>query len=174
MEARRSLAGALAGAIAAAAWAVQQPLDKRLFRSGHDDVELLGKLVTRGPEWPPIGLAMHVQNGALFGALYGQAKPFLPGPAAARGLLAAMVENFATWPLGRVVDRRHPARDELTPLTGNLRVLAQETWRHAVFGLVLGLLEERLSAGLDDEPPPVPVASNGHGDIEYAATAATS
>jgi hypothetical protein len=30
-----------------AVWAVQQPLDKRAFRSGYDDLGLLGKLVTR-------------------------------------------------------------------------------------------------------------------------------
>ena len=38
----RTLRGALAGAIAAAAWAAQQPLDKRAFGSDYDDVELLG------------------------------------------------------------------------------------------------------------------------------------
>ena len=54
MELRRTLNGALAGAAAAAAWAAQQPLDKRVFGSRYDDVELLGKLVTRGPAWPAV------------------------------------------------------------------------------------------------------------------------
>ena len=57
MELRRTLNGALAGAAAAAAWAAQQPLDKRVFGSRYDDVELLGKLVTRGPAWPAAGQA---------------------------------------------------------------------------------------------------------------------
>src|SRR5919202_3903349 len=109
MDLWRSLNGALAGGIAAGVWAAQQPLDKRVGGSGYDDVELLGKLVTRGPGWPLAGAAMHVGNGAAFGAVYAQLRPFLPGPAAVRGLLAAMVENFGLWPLGAVVDRLHPA-----------------------------------------------------------------
>ena len=166
------MAGAAAGAAAAAVWAAQQPLDKRLFRSDYDDVELLGKLVTRGADWPVAGLVLHLQNGALFGAGYVQAKPLLLGPPLARAVVAAMAENFAFWPLGRLVDRFHPARDELEPFHGNLRVLAQSTWRHLVFGLVLGALEERLSAGREEKPPQIPTSSNGHGNIEAAVSAA--
>jgi hypothetical protein len=168
----RTMTGAVAGAVAAAVWAAEQPLDKRLFRSDYDDVELLGKLVTRGSDWPLAGLALHVQNGALFGAAYAHAKPFLPGPPLARAVIAGMVENFAFWPLGRLVDRYHPARDELEPFQGNARALAQATWRHLIFAVVLGALEERLSARLDGEPPPIPASSNGHGNIEAAVAAA--
>ena len=169
MTMRRSLNGALAGGVAAAVWAAQQPLDRRVFASGYDDVELLGKAVTRTREWPLVGLALHVQNGAAFGAMYAQLKPFLPGPPAVRGFIAGMVENFASWPLGRLVDGYHPARKDLPELQGNMRALAQATWRHALFGLILGVVEERLNAELTPEPPDVPVSSNGHGDIEVAA-----
>ena len=55
---KRAFNGAVAGAIAAKAWGVQQPLDKRLFGTRYDDVELLGKLVTRGPAWPLAGFAI--------------------------------------------------------------------------------------------------------------------
>lgn len=172
MELRRTLNGALAGALAAAVWAAQQPLDKRLFASDHDDVELLGKLVSRGPGWPAAGLALHLLNGAAFGAGYALARPFIPGPRAAAGALAALAENFATWPLGPLMDRHHPAQGELEPLSGNRRVLAQETWRHVLFGLVLGELEGRLNPEDEYEPPrEVPVSSNGHGNIERAAVA---
>jgi hypothetical protein len=166
---RRSLNGALAGAFAAAVWAAQQPLDRRVFGSRYDDVELLGKLVTREREWPLAGVALHLQNGAAFGAVYAQLKPFVPGPPVARALLAAMVEHAALWPLTRLVDKRHPARRELEKLSGNERALAAATWRHALFGVTLGLLEHRLNSDPGDEPPPVPVSSNGHGDIEVAA-----
>jgi hypothetical protein len=44
MELRRTVNGAMAGAVAAGVWAAQQPLDKRVFDSDYDDVELLGKL----------------------------------------------------------------------------------------------------------------------------------
>ena len=41
MTIQRSIGGAAAGAIAAALWAAQQPLDKRLFDSDYDDTELI-------------------------------------------------------------------------------------------------------------------------------------
>ena len=55
MAASRSLNGAIAGGLAAAVWAAQQPLDKRVFGVEYDDIELLGKAVTRGAEWPAVG-----------------------------------------------------------------------------------------------------------------------
>ena len=143
---RRAVNGALAGAAAATAWALQQPLDKRVFGTRYDDVELLGTLVTRGPAWPLAGLAMHAANGAAFGAAFALARPAAPAPPVASALAAAMVENFAFWPLGRLVDRHHPARRQLEPLQGNRRALAAATWRHALFGVLLGTLEQRLNA----------------------------
>ena len=172
MRIERTLRGALAGAVAAGVWAAQQPLDKRVFGSDYDDVELLGKLVTRGREWQLVGWALHIQNGALFGAVYAQLRPFLPGPPVVRGLIAGMAENFGLWPLGGLVDRYHPARADLPRLVGNRRAFAQVAWRHALFSVILGELEHRLNARLEDEPPPVPISSNGHGDIESALAVA--
>lgn len=143
--------GAAAGAIAATAWAVVQPLDKRLTGCDYDDVELLGRMVLPdggGRRVRALGLAMHAANGALFGAVYASllAPTVLrPLPAPLRGPLVAEVENFALWPLGRLSDRFHPARDRLPRLAGNRRALAQATWRHLLFGIVLGELERRWS-----------------------------
>lgn len=173
MRLERSARGATAGAIGALIWAAQEPLDKRVFGVDYSDVELLGKAVTRGREWPAIGLTMHVANGAAFGALYALAKPFLPGPAVGRGLLAAMAEHFGSWPLLGLAERIHPARRDLPGLYGNTPALAQATWRHALFGVVLGLLEQRLNQRLQVDVHEVPVSSNGHGDIELAVGAAT-
>jgi hypothetical protein len=52
-------------------------------------------------------------------------------------VLAAQVENFGLWPLIAVTDRDHPARRELARRGGNRPALA--TWRHALFGAILGL-----------------------------------
>ena len=166
------MGGALAGAIAAAIWALQQPLDKRLFRSDYDDLEVWGKLVARDSSWPLAGLALHVQTGAVFGIAYSQLRPFIPGPPATRGMVAALTEHLATWPLGRLTDRYHPARGDLAQLTGNRRAFAQATWRHLLFGAVLGELERRLNPADVYEPLEVPVSSNGHGNIEHAAVGA--
>lgn len=172
MASRRSLNGAIAGGLAAAVWAAQQPLDKRVFGVEYNDVELLGKAVTRGSEWPAVGLALHIANGAAFGALYAQLRPFLFGPPVLRALTAAMAENFASWPLIAVAEEHHPAKRELPKVAGDPRALAQATWRHALYGAVLGILEQRLNRSREAEPPFVPVSSNGHGNIEHAATAA--
>jgi hypothetical protein len=141
-----SLRGAVAGAIATVVMTLEQPLDKRLFDSKYDDVEILGKLVTRGDHWRPIGFALHVQNGAIFGAAYTRLKPSLPGPAVIRGLLMGLIQHVATWPTAApLMDRYHPARKELPKLAANPRAFGQATIRHAVFGSVLGFLEDALN-----------------------------
>jgi hypothetical protein len=168
----RTLRGAVCGATAAAIWALQQPLDKRAFASPYDDVELLGKAVTRGRGWYPIGVAMHLQNGAMFGALYANVAPFVPLPRSLRGPAVALAEHLLTWPLGGLSDRLHPARKQLPTFAGNHRAFAQSAWRHLLFGLVLGELERRVNA----EPEPAPMepeaqySSNGHGSLETAVS----
>jgi hypothetical protein len=168
----KTLRGALAGALAAGVWAAQMPLDKRVFGWDFDDVEMLGKAVTRGPAWPAVGWTLHVQNGALFGAAYTQLAPRLPLPSWARGPVAAMLEHVSSWPLTAVTDRVHPARDEMPSASRSWRALAQATWRHLLFGIVLGELERRLNAERDTEIPNYDevVSSNGHGSLERAAS----
>lgn len=153
-------------------WAVQQPLDKLLFGSRYDDVEVLGKAFTRGEGWYPIGLALHIQNGAAFGAAYAFVAPAIPLPPALRGPVAGLLEHVSFWPLGSFVDRVHPARSELVSLGGNRRAFAQATWRHLLFGVVLGELERRLNAEPDQAPPEpdADFSSNGHGTLEHAVT----
>src|SRR4051794_41842868 len=99
LDRAQTLRGALAGAVAASVWVAQQPLDKRIFGFDYDDTELLGKLVTRGPAWVPIGMALHVANGAILGAAYANAAPRMPLPSWARGPAAALAEHASTWPL---------------------------------------------------------------------------
>jgi hypothetical protein len=169
----KTIRGALAGTLAAAVWAAQMPLDKRAFGSDFDDVELLGKAVTRKGAWPAAGWALHLQNGALFGALYANLAPRAPLPSWVRGPVAALGENFATWPLLAVSERLHPAREELPRAFASPRALAQSTWRHLLFGAVLGELERRLNA---PEPVPAPdylqtASSNGHGRVEHLVVA---
>jgi hypothetical protein len=157
MDATRTLRGALAGGVAAAVWLVQQPLDRRVFGFEHDDAELLATLLRRPLA---VGAALHVQNGALFGAVYANVAPALPLPAALRGPLTGLAEHVATWPLAALAAPR---------LWGSGRAFAQSTWRHVLFGLVLGELERRLNPP-DDRPQPMDeeaVASNGHGSAAH-------
>jgi hypothetical protein len=172
----RALRGAVAGAVAAGVWALQQPLDKKVFGSDYDDVEWLGRAIG-GERWYPVGLALHLVNGAVFGAAYATVARALPVPAVVRGPAVAVAENCALWPLTSVSDRFHPARAVLPKLAGNRRALAQATWRHLLFGVVLGELDRRFNAEPEPAPlaPPAPQATNystnGHGPSHDAATA---
>ena len=54
----------------------------------------------------------------------------------------ALAEHTALYPLCALIDRYHPARGEpgIPPLLTNPRAFAQATWRHVLFGAVLGRL----------------------------------
>jgi hypothetical protein len=168
----RTLKGALAGGLAALVWAAQQPIDKLVFRSRYDDVELLGRSIRPGPGWYRVGLALHVQNGALFGAVYANIAPGLPIPPRLRGPAAGLAEHFVLWPLVGLTDRFHPARGQIPTLSGSRRAFAQATWRHLMFGYLLGELEQRLNADEGTPHGPAPdYASNGHGSLDRAVSA---
>ena len=146
----------LAGAAGAALWAAQQPLDQRIARHGYDDLAILGKAVTRGRHWRSVGLAAHVVNGALFGLAYSEVlrrTPRMPAHASAQAM--AQAENFGLFPLTSLVDRHHPARDELPQLWFAPRALAQATWRHAILGLVIGEAGRRLRRRARDVASPI-------------------
>ena len=133
---------AAAGALAAAAWGLLEPVDRRVFRCDYSDIALLGKAVTRGPLWWPVGFAMHAANGALFGLAFDQARRRLPVPRERLALAMALAEHVALYPLSYFVDRHHPARGEpgVPALLTNGRAFAQATVRHALFGVLLGRL----------------------------------
>lgn len=174
LDRARTARGALAGAVAAGIWAAQQPLDMKVFGVRYDDTELLGKAVTRRRAWPAVGLAMHVGNGAVFGAVYANVARHVPLPSWLKGPAAGLGEHIASWPLVILTDRIHPARDELPTLGTSAAAFAQATWRHLLFGFVLGELERRLNDEPDEELPSYEhvVSTNGHGNIEHAITGA--
>ena len=138
----RGLHPALAGAVAATAWGLLEPVDRRLFRCDYSDVLLLGKAVTRGGLARPLGFAIHAANGALFGLAFDRARRRTGLPKLPLALGMALAEHVALYPLSYFVDRFHPARGEdgIPPLLRNGRAFAQATVRHAVFGAVLGRL----------------------------------
>jgi hypothetical protein len=138
---------AAAGAAAATVWGLVEPLDVRLFRSEYRDVALLGKLVTSGRGWKVAGYALHAANGAVFGLVFDAVQRRSGIGPRRLGVGLALGENCLLYPLGIVSDRKHPRRGErdVAPLWSR-RVFAQETFRHVVFGLVLGALSKRLRA----------------------------
>jgi hypothetical protein len=130
---------ALAGAAATTVWGLLEPLDMRVFRSDYSDVALLGKTLVRGRGWRSAGFAVHALDGGLFGLGFDAVRRRTSTPPVRLALTLALAENLALYPLAAIVDRRHPRRGEpgLAPLL-RVRAFAQETWRHALFGLLLG------------------------------------
>jgi hypothetical protein len=139
---RSSVSPLLGGAIAATVWGLLEPLDQRLFRCDYSDIALLGKWLTRGPAWRPLGFAWHAANGALFGLAFDSVRRRSSLPPRRLALVMALAEHVTLYPLGAVVDRVHPARGEegVPPLARNPRAFAQATVRHVVFGILLGRL----------------------------------
>ena len=135
---------AAAGAAAATAWGLLEPLDQRLFRCDYSDIALLGKAVTRR-HWRAAGFGLHAVNGAVFGLGFHRLRTSVPVPPRRLALGLALAEHVGLYPLAYFVDRFHPARGEpgIPPLLRNPRAFGQAATRHALFGVLLGRLAGR-------------------------------
>ncbi len=116
---------AAAGAVAATVWGLLEPLDQRLFQCDYSDVELVGLGNRR------LGFVVHIGNGALFGLAFDAVRHRTAVEPRRLALGLALAEHTALWPLLLVLDRR---------VATSPRAFAQGTFRHALFGLVLGRL----------------------------------
>lgn len=133
---------AAAGAAAAAVWGLLEPLDQRLLGCDYSDVAVLGKGVTRGRHWRLAGFALHALNGAVFGLVFDELRRHVQAEPRRLAVRLAIAEHLTLYPLCYFIDRYHPARGEqgVPPLLENPRAFTQATWRHALFGAVLGRL----------------------------------
>ena len=89
-------------------------------------------------------MAIHLANGAFFGVVYDEARRRTSADSRKLALAMALAEHLALYPLSYFVDHHHPSRGKpgVAPLF-SLRGFGQATWRHALFGLVLGRVTER-------------------------------
>lgn len=134
----RTLHAAAAGVAAAAVWAAAEPAIRWAVGGHHQELRLVGRMLAPERYWRPVGLAVHLTNGALFGIAFDR----LGGRGVPAAVTAAQVENAVLWPTMAIVDRLHPDVRDGTwpPLVRDPRVLAQEVAGHVVFGVVLGSL----------------------------------
>jgi hypothetical protein len=116
---------AAAGAVAAGVWAALEPIDRRLFRCDYSDVALVGF------GEPGVGLIVHVANGAVFGLAFDSVRRRVAVDQRRLALGLALAEHAALWPVLGLLDRE---------VAASPRAFAQGTFRHAVFGVVLGRL----------------------------------
>jgi hypothetical protein len=116
---------AAAGVVAATVWGLQEPLDQHVFGCDYSDVELLG----RGRR--PLGFIVHAVNGALFGLAFDAVRCRVDVDQRRLAVTLALAEHVVLWPLMALVDRA---------LVTSPRAFTQATYRHALFGLVLGRL----------------------------------
>jgi hypothetical protein len=116
---------AIAGSVAAVVWGLQEPLDQRVFGCDYSDVLFLG----RGHR--SIGFLVHAANGALFGLAFDAVRQRVDIDQRRLALALATGEHLALWPFISLVDRS---------LVTSPRAFAQATYRHALFGFVLGRL----------------------------------
>jgi hypothetical protein len=116
---------AAAGSVAAVVWGLQEPLDQRVFGCDYSDVLFLG----RGRR--SVGFAVHAANGALFGLAFDAVRRRVDVDQRRLALALAIGEHLALWPFISLVDRS---------LVTSPRAFAQATYRHALFGFVLGRL----------------------------------
>ena len=119
------LRAAAAGAIAAVIWGLQEPLDRRVFGCDYSDVLFLG----RGRR--SVGFVVHALNGALFGLGFDAARQRVDLDERRLAVTLALAEHLVSWPFIGLVDRR---------LVTSPNAFAQATYRHALFGVILGRL----------------------------------
>jgi hypothetical protein len=110
---------ALAGAVAATVWGLQEPLDRRLFRCDYSDVRLVG------------GVPVHALNGALFGLAFAAVRRRTSMNQTRLAVGLAVVEHTALWPpLGLIAPE----------VVKSPRAFAQGVYRHVLFGYLLARL----------------------------------
>jgi hypothetical protein len=118
----------LSGLAAGAAFVAVLEADLRLTGRNVDDLMILGRPFTEDPtKARAVGMAIHVVNSLALASLYATLEGRLPGPGWVKGVIFANVENVILyWP-----------------------AFWQSVPRHIAFGVVLGVLYDRLGLGLE-------------------------
>ena len=133
---------AVAGGVSGAAYLAAQAIDIAITGNDLDDRLLVGALVPIDRvDARAVGAAMHGVNSVAFAAVFRLiGRDLLAGPMWLRGLVFALIETIALYPLS-LFERYHPAiRDGRLSSYRTPVAFAQQVWRHVVLGVVLGLL----------------------------------
>ena len=132
--------------VATAAYSVAMETDKYVTGNQFNDVKfiqgMLGDPAAARKSIAGLAWVLHFFNGVMLAEVYAAfGKRLLPGPNWLKGAIFGEAFILAVWPLTPLVDRYHPMvkNGQLPPL-GTWTSLWQNLVRHAIFGIILGLL----------------------------------
>src|SRR6476659_9675288 len=100
----RTLRAAAGGGAAAGFWAALEPGLRRFSHSPHSELRLVGRMLAPERYWLPVGLGVHVLNGAVFGVVFDR----LGASSIREAVAAAQNGSACPWPPLLVLDALHP------------------------------------------------------------------
>lgn len=134
-----------AGLVSGTAYLAAQAIDIGVTGNRTDDRVLAGAVAPVDRDGTvTAGTVMHLVNSVAFAALFRLAgRDLLPGPMWLRGVMFALIETIALYPMA-IFQRHHPAiRDGRLPSYLTPVAFLQQIWRHIALGATLGLLTPR-------------------------------
>lgn len=137
----------VSGLVAGAGFLVAMAADLAVVKNQADDLILLGGMAPVEPKyWRPLGVFLHFGNSVALALAFNRLwRPrVLVNHRYLSGLAFIQVENALLYPLVLLIGRFHPARraGKLANFW-NPVVFLQEVSRHAVYGLLLGIVLDR-------------------------------
>jgi hypothetical protein len=143
---------AISGLAAGAAFIAVLEADLRLTGRYVDDLMVLGSpFVAEPAQARALGGAIHAVNSLALASLYAMLERRLPGPAWLKGVVFANAENLILYPVTRFEDLHPAIRTGLVDRYFTWPAFWQSIPRHIVYGLVLGVLYERLKSEQETE-----------------------
>jgi hypothetical protein len=136
---------AVSGLAAGTAFVAVLEADLRLTGRHVDDLMILGRPFFADPtKARAIGGAIHALNSLALAGLYGMLERRIPGPAWLKGVVFANVENVILYPVTRFEDIHPAIRSGEVDRYYNWPAFWQSVPRHIAFGVVLGMVYDRM------------------------------
>jgi hypothetical protein len=147
MLGRRNLrAAVVSGTIAGAVYVATAEIDNRITDVNLDDLKVLGwPLVEDKRHAKVIGVIPHLTFSIGLAGVYGLVRKKLPGPGWIAGPIFALTEGTVLYPLALLENRHEGIRSGAIDRYLTLYAYLQSLPRHVTYGLVMGVLYDRIS-----------------------------
>jgi hypothetical protein len=122
--------------------------DLRLTGRNADDLMVLGRPFIEEPARArALGGGIHAVNSLALASLYGMVERHITGPSWLQGIIFANVENVILYPITLFEDIHPAVRTGQVDRYFTWPAFWQSVPRHIAFGVVLGVLYDRLRSG---------------------------